>query len=186
MGFHPAVYFYSITGRYQITSFLAVLALIKDFEKWDFFEKFTSIREKFEDFIIKYKIFVNQTTTKYGSGLKGYKQLKKLYFEVIGKLLHNVEEIEIIKALSLHDDYKYLNPNDSEIPKTNRQDFPSDVKSAIFLTELLKSSIKCNLCRGYLDPKSSNIDHTDRKEDGGKGNFENGKMAHPFCNALKG
>src|SRR5690606_24107681 len=35
LGLHPAVYFYSATGRHQHTSFLAAIRLMKEFEKTD-------------------------------------------------------------------------------------------------------------------------------------------------------
>ncbi len=53
LGLHPAVYFYSITGRYQITSLLAFLELIKEMEAENdktkvAFLNFISVREDFE------------------------------------------------------------------------------------------------------------------------------------------
>lgn len=59
LGLHPVVYFYSANGRYQPTSFLAVIGLIKEFEKRDNFRTFTKYREGFENFILSHKEFAN-------------------------------------------------------------------------------------------------------------------------------
>ena len=72
LGLHPAVYFYSATGRYQPTAFLATVSMIRSFDERNYFRKFTSVRQRFESFLLKYRILVNQVTIKYGSGAKGY------------------------------------------------------------------------------------------------------------------
>jgi hypothetical protein len=56
LGLHPAIYFYSLNGRYQITSFLAILDLITDYERRDQLKKFTLVRRSFEDFLWGHKI----------------------------------------------------------------------------------------------------------------------------------
>jgi hypothetical protein len=72
LGLHPAVYFYSATGRHQPTSFLAVVNLMKEFETKNYFATLTRHRRKFEDFLIAHKDFPNQIVVSSGSGLKGY------------------------------------------------------------------------------------------------------------------
>jgi HNH endonuclease len=61
--------------------------------------------------------------------------------------------------------------------------FSDDVKSGAFITAALKSSKKCPICCGYLDPeKSISYDHIVRVRDGGNGHVGNCQLTHPYCN----
>ncbi len=180
LGLHPAVYFYSEKGRYQPTAFMAWIEMIKEFEKHSSFNDFIDNRKQFEEFLIKYKYLTNQVTTKFGSGLKGYKQLKELYLEAFG-LVKSGNDYEKI-ATKLKSLYPYLNLDYfGEQPKTS--DFNSNTKSEIFITEALKTAPRCKICEGYIHVNSISIDHIDRKQDGGKGVKENGQITHPYCNS---
>lgn len=185
LGLHPYVYFYTPAGKYQITSFFAIIELMKDFEKNNYFISFLTIREGFESFLLEYKIFVNQTTLKHGSGVKGYKPLKKLYQIIIDKLLEKKDNKTIVAELLKSEDYAYLNPNDQEFRTTNRANFSTSAKSAIVAETALASLQKCPLCHGYINPNSFNIDHKKDVKFGGKGNVENGQMTHYYCNSVK-
>ncbi len=79
LGLHPLIYLYSHQGRYQITAFMAMLYLIKDYETRSQLIPFTKIRKSFEEFIWKHKTLVNQATTNWGSGAKGYVKLSELF-----------------------------------------------------------------------------------------------------------
>ncbi|HRH48335.1 MAG TPA: DUF262 domain-containing protein [Panacibacter sp.] len=185
LGLHPQVYFYSMIGRYQITSFLAIIEMIKGFEIKDDFHEFLLIRKQFEDFILKYKIFVNQSTVHTGSGLKGYKHLKKMFTYIIEALNAGKEEVEILESLLKENEFNYLNPNQKETENTNRKDFSTETKSAVYLSKLIASAMTCEGCKGYMHINSATIDHKIRKQDGGKGNFENGGVYHPYCNTTE-
>ena len=99
LGLHPAVYFYSATGRHQPTAFLAVIELLKQFEKGNSFLQFTKVREKFEQFILDNKSFSNQVTVKVGSGAKGFLRLKNLYARVFAGLGHGKQNGDILREL---------------------------------------------------------------------------------------
>ena len=99
LGLHPAVYFYSSLGRHQPTAVLAVVQFVIELEQLDFLKSFISVREKFEDFIIKYKHFFNQVTKKFGSGTKGYLHLKDLLWFILKQLKENKNEEQVIKSL---------------------------------------------------------------------------------------
>ncbi len=182
LGLHPVVYFYSSTGRYQVTSFIAMIEMIKYLEKKNLFRDFIKIRERFESFLMKYKIFVNQTTVKYGSGLKGYKQLEKLYLYIMELLRESATDEEIINSLAINEEYVYLNPNETELENDNRKEFSTGTKSAIFLKRALETPIKCEICHGLMHRNATHFDHKDRKSDGGMGVIGNGQLAHPYCN----
>ena len=86
LGLHPAIYFYSSGGRHQPTAFYAIVSLITEWEGTDAFARFTAVRARFEEFLKSYKRFVNQVTTKQGSGGKGYAYLRDLFTAIIDHL----------------------------------------------------------------------------------------------------
>lgn len=183
LGLHPVAYFYSSAGRYQITAFLAFLELIKDYEKKNFFPEFTSVRKDFENFIVTHKVFVKQINYKYGSGTKSYKRLKDIYNYIVEKLFQKHSIDEAVKSLIADPRFNFLKPDESEIEKTLRKDFSTDVKSTSFIRDALKSPLRCKICNGLIHTNSISIDHIERKEDGGLGNPENAQLTHPFCNS---
>jgi hypothetical protein len=182
LGLHPVVYFYSTAGRYQVTAFLAMIELFKGFDERNQYPDFVKIRKRFEDFLVKYKNIVNQLNFKYGSGLKSYKRLERLYLYIIDLLKQGKLDKEIIKNLSENKDYNFLSPEAIEIEPTNRKEFSTEAKSAVFLRDALANPLRCKICDGLIHKNSISIDHLERKQDGGKGNVDNGQLTHPYCN----
>ncbi len=182
LGLHPAVYFYSTAGRYQVTAFLAIIELFKEFEAKNQFEDFTNVRRPFEDFMIKYKSIVNQINLKYGSGMKSYRRLQRMYLFIIDLLRKQKTDAEVIESLALSPDYNFLIPEEFELEPTSRKDFSTETKSAVFLRDALANPVRCAICHGLIHKNSISIDHVERRQDGGKGNVDNGQLTHPFCN----
>jgi hypothetical protein len=61
--------------------------------------------------------------------------------------------------------------------------FSDDTKSAVFLSQALRTALRCPICGGYLDPnKSVSYDHKEPLREGGTGQDENCQLTHPFCN----
>lgn len=181
LGLHPAVYFYSITGKHQPTAFLAVVELIRDFEGKDFYKKFMQVRLQFENFLLKNKQISNQVTLKYGSGIKGYRQLKEVFKSIIDFFLIRDEVEEVIAKLKVK--YIYLNFDIIESYETDSQDFSEGIKSAIFIRDAILNSVKCRLCHCMAHKNSLSFDHIERIADGGKGIANNGQIAHFYCNS---
>lgn len=178
---HPAVYFYSITWRYQVTAFLAIIEFFKSLEQkwklWDFIKK----RRLFEDFIIKHKSIINQINTKYWSWLKSYKHLKKLYDLVLQELITGLMPDEVI--LRVKQDFPFINTEIVDIENQEKSEFSSSTKSAIFLTEALANPLRCKICDWLIHKNSISIDHKDRIEDWWKWIIENWQLTHPYCNS---
>lgn len=181
LGLHPAVYFYSITGKHQPTAFLAIIELIKDFEVKDFYKKFLQIRLPFENFLLKNKQISNQITIKYGSGRKGYRQLKEVFQTIIEYFIAGDSEESVITKLK--GNYAYLNFDSTESYETDSQEFSTGVKSAIFIREAIENSVKCKICHCMVHRNSISFDHIERIADGGKGMADNGQVAHFYCNS---
>ena len=181
LGLHPVVYFYSATGRYQPTAFLALVGLIKEFESRRLFPDFTRIRRAFEALLLDHKVLVNQTVVKFGSGLKGFGRLQGLFSHIIDELISGKSTGDIIAALPKHPHFSFLQPAEFEGPRT-RRDFDADTKSAVFLKEALADPLRCRFCGGLIHFNSFSIDHIVRRADGGFGATDNGQLTHPYCN----
>ncbi|GGH16795.1 GmrSD restriction endonuclease domain-containing protein [Pedobacter zeae] len=183
LGLHPAVYFYSTTGRYQVTAFYTILNLIQELEsKPNALNDFIKVRSKFEDFLLSYKSIINQTNTKFGSGLKSYKRLTNLFLHIINELQKEKNEQEILHGLSQMKHFEYLNPEKIDYEEYIRKDFSTESKSAVFIISALKNPVKCSICKSLIHKNSITIDHIKRKEDGGLGIIDNGQLTHPYCN----
>jgi hypothetical protein len=181
LGLHPAVYFYSETGRYQPTAFLAIARFIQGLDGKNEFRDFTDKREQFETFLLAHKIFSNQVTIKYGSGVKGFAHLCALYRAIFDLLLEGKTAEQILIDLAASGEFSYLQPSEKRLER-DAKDFDPDTKSAAFLREALSSPIKCKICGGLIHAKSISIDHILRKADGGVGDVANAQVTHPYCN----
>lgn len=184
LGLHPVVYFYGATGRFQPTSFFGVVALIKDLEKTDGFAGFTSVRRKFEDFLLNHKYLSNQITQKFGSGLKSYGRVLRLYQHVLVGLQKGLDEVSIEHGIIDDGQLAFLKMVPDTEEKTGYyKNFTTDTKSGTFLGEAVAGLIECKICTGYMHKNSISFDHVQDKKDGGLGNASNAQMAHPYCNS---
>ena len=185
LGLHPAIYFYSHQARYQITAFMAILPLIKDYEERKQLIKFIQIRKEFEEFLWKHKSLVNQATTTWGSGAKGFLNLSKLFDYIIKLLLDGKNENEILELLDRHLDYNFFKAGIRELNPKHKKPFSNESKSEVFM-RLAESAIpRCFICGGFLHRNSIQIDHVEEIENGGIGNADNGRLTHPYCNSIK-
>lgn len=182
LGLHPVVYFYSASGRYQPTAFLAVIDLVKSLEEKKYFKKFTDIRRKFEDFLLNHKSLPNQVTLKLCSGVKGYRRLQELYWAILMLMEKNKSTEEVKTDILTDKDFDFLNFKET-YESSSSGDFSQETKSAIFLRDALENPLRCQICEGLIHFNSIHVDHIIRKEDGGLGTMENAQIAHPYCNS---
>ncbi len=185
LGLHPIIYFYSLQGRYQITPFMAMLYLIKDYDARKQLKKFTKCRKQFEEFLWRHKAIVNQAQTQWGSGAKGYVQLSELFNYIILAFQEGKNEDEILKMLDRNVSYNFFKPGVREVNPQHRKTFSTESKSEVFLREAINSALRCNICGGYVHLNSIQIDHDETIEEGGIGNADNGRITHPYCNSIK-
>lgn len=183
LGLHPAVYFYSAAGRHQPTAVLAISNLLINLETHNKFKEFTDVRSKFEEFLVRHKNYVNQLTSKIGSGAKGYLRLQELYQMILDGLWDNKNEAQIEKGISDHHVFKFLTKFDYDGNESIPDKFSKAVKQVAFLKEALSSAIKCKVCGGYIHVNSIHIDHVKDKSMGGSANSENAQLTHPYCNS---
>ncbi len=181
LGLHPAIYFYSNSGRYAIPLFMGMSTLLaKKIVNNDpaFFKKFTSVRRRFEDYLVVNRSLIGTISQQIRSK-KRYQVIADLYEFIILEMLKdkipNADEVVEKAGLKV----------DVLVPKAELSaiKFSDDTKTAIFFKSALTSALRCSECGGYLDPsKSVSYDHIKRVRDGGVGDENNGQMLHPFCN----
>jgi hypothetical protein len=182
LGLHPAVYFYAATGRYQPTAFLGAVALIQKMEKEDSFDRFTSLRRRFEEFLVTYRDFTNQIVRKYGSNLKSSHRVFDLYDTILSEIEAGGNDTEVAVRVQSFRQFQFLKQFvDAE--QRPRTEFSADTKSAVFLRNAIESASRCGICQARLHVKSISFDHIIRVQDGGTGDEENAQMTHMYCNS---
>ncbi|MBN1368530.1 MAG: DUF262 domain-containing protein [Dehalococcoidales bacterium] len=180
LGLHPLVYFYAINGHHKIASFFAVTALVMYLEKNNSYNRFTTVREKFEKLLIQSDYLVQQIVRKFRSAQDSYLHVRDFYLACMENLLDN-KSIDDAVSTVINSKFNYLKPS---IPTVEPEikDFSKETKSEAFIREALKNGIRCKICGGYLHTNAISVDHIIRKEDGGSDLVENAQLAHPYCN----
>src|SRR5271169_3916315 len=71
------------------------------------FDRFTGLRNRFEDFVIAYRYFINQIAATYGSQLKGMPALVKMY-KLILKNIEGKDDPEIVSSIVDHPELSFI------------------------------------------------------------------------------
>lgn len=186
LGLHPFVYFYSNTGKHKIASYYGILELLTRFINKNKIKEFCTVREKFEQILLKYEFLIQQIVRKWRQSKRGYREVAD-YFEHLINLLNaipnaTIESIidELIKIPKF--DYLKIAIIDNTSATTNRRDFSRGEKVQIKINTLIQGIPICPICKGYIDMSSSSIDHIQRKQDGGTASIQNGQVTHIYCN----
>ena len=183
LGLHPAVYSYSATGKFQPTAFFAQVELVKRLLRTDGFIDFTRHRARFEDFLVKYKYFVNQLIGGHGSMTRGLGPLVDLHKLVLDGIGAGRSEDEIKNAALADARFSAHLREIREIPNTNKKGFSSATKAAARLKSALDYAQRCPICGARLHANATSVDHIKRREEGGtSAHSSNAQITHPFCN----
>ena len=147
-------------------------------------KEFTKARNEFEEFILKHKNFINQIVVKRGSGAKGFAWIKAFYSIVLAAVQSGKKENEIIEVLK-KDQFEFLaiNETDAESEGAPGKKFSRATKAQAYITEAIDKALRCSICGARMNPKSVQIEHVERREDGGTSGMSNAKLAHPYCNS---
>ena len=182
LGMHPALYFYSPNGVFQPA---ALLSFVMIFKTWDTpeFVKFTSIRSKFEDFLLAHR-GITEAVRRLGSGARSRPRITAFYRTILD-YLHDgktAAEVHLLLRKNTEFDFMFADMGDDDL-KTSAGRFGRDVKGAAFLRDALPSAPKCPTCGGILHRNGMHVGHKEHKRDGGPGILANAQMQHPFCNS---
>jgi hypothetical protein len=181
LGLHPAVYFYTATGKFSPSMFMGVATLIsqkKANNDKSFFAKFIAAREQLEDLLIKkrslFAVINNQVRS------------QKRYTNLAGLLDYLIAEINKGNLPSDSDLIEKAGLKESVlVPKieAKSEKFSKETKSAVMIKASLAAAIKCPVCKGFLDAgKSVSFDHITPLKAGGDSFEDNCQPTHPYCN----
>lgn len=181
LGLHPAVYFYSSTGKFSQPMFMAVLTLFSRKilnNDDDFFIKFSKARESLEHILVNRKglflVISNQIRSQ---------QRYKIISDLIDYL------VQEISTGTIPDDSALIQKAGLKVsvlvPKVEAKSegFTKDTKAAVLVKTSISAAVKCTICSGLLDlGKSVSFDHDQDLSQGGLNSEENCKLTHPYCN----
>jgi hypothetical protein len=183
LGLHPAVYFYSATGRFQPAAFLAAVSFVQELVEKRRLNRFTEVRAQFEEFLVQYKYFMNLIVRHYGSMQRSVAPILAMYNELFDALSTGASEEQAVLALQAHPLLRSHLKLATDEERAHGRNFTAETKNSIILRSAIDNPPKCEICRARLHYRSATIDHIVRKEDGGTGAPSNGQITHPYCNS---
>ena len=189
LGVHPAIYFYTRSGAFQPVSFLATAQFLEQLDAASALVEFTAHRRLFEDFLAANKDFVSLTIHKYGSGGRSLSWVRKIFFDVYQHIKSGKTVEETREAFFDDPEYFYLiqakgpSPRAQESAGKTSGKMSTRTKSAIFLETATSNTTRCAICGAITHRNAMNIDHIQRRRDGGTADMSNAQITHPFCNS---
>ncbi len=182
VGLHPAVYFYSWTGKQQPILFLTIASLLVDLERARSLAKFIELREGFETFLMSNRSLLNQVIRKFGTKDSGMNHLRGFYDDTLAALAKGVAPERVVATLMEKPTYSYLQPEETPYHGVVPTKFSTQVKSGLIMGELLGQALRCPICKGLVPAQAISTDHIKRKQDGGASTTDNAQLTHPYCN----
>jgi hypothetical protein len=182
LGFHPVVYFYGATGRFQPTAFLAAIKFAGDLKRENALVRFTDNRAAFEEFLVRHRHYINQLAHAYGSRTRSLDPLVLMYRLILEEIsAGRTDDDAIVARLKGEPRLRELK---EPVPgvQTTRRRFTTDAKSTAFIRSSIDSPIRCDICGARLHRNSISFDHAVRQQDGGLGGADNAQPTHPYCN----
>ncbi|MDD1508602.1 GmrSD restriction endonuclease domain-containing protein [Pseudomonas sp. CNPSo 3701] len=187
LGLHPAVYFYSWTGKQQSILLLIIVQLAIKLEQEKRLPEFISARKNLEEYLINNRALLNQIIRKFGTKTSGSKHLLSFYEDIIRLIHQGHTEESITNELIKNPAYSYLQPSETPYDGVTATKFSTQVKSGLLMRELIQTASKCAICGGLVPHQAISIDHKKRRRDGGSNSANNAQVTHPFCNTgIKG
>ena len=107
LGLHPAVYFFSWTGKQQPILFLTTAAFIIDLDQTRQLGSFTRMRGSLEAFLVSNRPLVNQLVRKFGSKASGKIHLRHFYDRVLDAIRSGASLPEMVGIVRSHSEFLY-------------------------------------------------------------------------------
>lgn len=190
LGVHPVVYFYTRSGMFQPTAFLATLKFLDDLSRRGQLKEFHRVRRGFEDFLIARKEAISLLIHKFGSGERSQKWIHEYYVRVFKALMTGKSAEQIQSEFSGDPDFAFLTvprPSGARPDRsTSKGRFNSGTKTAAFLSAALPNGTRCQICGSLTHRNSIHIDHKQPVREGGMADVSNAQVTHPYCDSSKG
>lgn len=189
LGVHPVVYFYTRSGAFQPTAFLAVSRFLEDLAHRNKLKDFTRVRRDFEEFVIQRKEAMGLLVHKFGSGGRSLPWLKTYYARIVQGLWEGKGLEEIQQAFANDPDFTFLTvprPSGVRAPSSKSKGrFSDNTKTASFFAAALPGAPRCLLCGGIIHRNSVHFDHIQRRREHGGTDMKNAQPTHPYCDSIK-
>ncbi|MGN6591314.1 MAG: HNH endonuclease signature motif containing protein, partial [Terriglobales bacterium] len=183
LGMDMAVYAYSDSGKFNPAGFIAVHEFALQLKSKELLSRFTAIREKFEEFVVRHQSFIQQLGHIKGSRTRPLESAVAMYmrlFESIESGLHSDEQI--IEYLRRDERLSGLQDVSAPENTTKRRRFSRSIQEAGVIRTTLQNRERCPICGARLPPACRSKDHGIPRETGGTGSLENLQFTHPYCN----
>jgi hypothetical protein len=181
LGLHPAVYFYGPSGVHSGPMFMGTVALIARKlanNDGNFFRKFSQVRAAVEKQLVGSKDLIATILQKLTSPKRA-----RAYELLLEALISKSASDETPDDEWFVDTAGVRGKVLTGAARTSSVEFSDHTKSRTFIAAALDGAVCCEICGGYLDAeKSLSYDHERRRRDGGTGDANNIRLAHPFCN----
>ena len=115
LGLHPVVYFYTRSGTFQPTVFIAVSGFVEDLQNRNKLIEFTKHRRDFEEFLIAHKEATTLLIKQLGSGSRHIPRLREYYGLILNGLMAGKDRHQIESDLSNNASFAFL----TKIPAFN-------------------------------------------------------------------
>jgi hypothetical protein len=190
LGLHPVVYFYTRSGTFQPTVFLAVSGFMEELQNRSKLIAFTKHRREFEEFLIAHKEATTLLIKQLGSGTRHIPRLREYYGLILNGMLAGKNRSQIEDDLSKEANFAFLTkmPAFNLPPDPTTQGdraFKRGTKTAAFFAAALPNGARCNLCGALVHKNSIQFDHDTPRRAGGSAALENARVSHPYCNSIK-
>lgn len=182
LGLHPAVYFYSWTGKQQPILFLTMALIVIEVQKAAKLPQFITRREALEQFIISNRTLLNQIVRKFGTKKSGQDHLLSFFATVFEMLDGGTPADKIAENLVALDRFSFLQPSEIPYSGTSPATYSPQLKSGVILRDLLQTAPRCKICGGLVPTQAMSLDHKQRLSEGGASVASNLQLSHPYCN----
>lgn len=135
-------------------------------------------REAFEGLLLEFDFLIQQINRKYRTSTASYPYIKNYFFKIIELLNNGIQKDNVISNILDDPDFKYLTSY-SNAENVTSTEFSRERKSAVYIKDAIKNTVRCKICSGYIHKNSMTVDHIIRKEDGGLWTIDNAQIAHP-------
>ena len=190
LGLHPAIYFYGRSGQFQPVTFLSAIEFVGQLVKDKKLRQFQKVRAEMEEFLFANKVFNSLTVTRLGAGSRSLFRITEMYRTIMDLLLEGKSTFDVEQHLFGTQDFGHLAMAKHATPRAADKkaggDAGSASKSAAFFRDAMSGAAKCHICRAAVHRNSLSFDHEVARRDGGSGDMQNLKLAHPYCNSSKG
>ncbi|MGH9467524.1 MAG: HNH endonuclease, partial [Terriglobales bacterium] len=183
LGMDMAVYAYGDSGKFSPAGFLAVHEFGLLLRNENLLPRFTAIRDRFEEFVVRHQNFITQLGHIKGSRTRPLESAVAMYMRLFRSIEGGLSaDAAIIENLRRDERLSGLQDIPAPENTTRRRRFSRKVQEAGVVRTTLQNRERCPICRARLPPACRSKDHVMRKADDGTGSLENLQFTHPYCN----